>query len=91
MSDEENKPLLEAEEMAAAKAPPGKLRDPVLLASLDMLAELNEPEQLVLELQRIADEHPHEKRWTVVKRMCARAVETFAILHKAPETPIAKG
>ena len=90
MSDEENKPLLEAEEIPAASRE-HKLRDPLLLASLDMLAELNEPEQLVLELQRIANEYPNEKRWTVVERMCARAIETFAILHKAPDTPIAKG
>ena len=58
--------------------------------ALDMNAELNEPELLIQELKKVAESHGDDKRWTVVSRMCQRATEAFEILHKSPETPIAK-
>lgn len=56
---------------------------------LNMLLALDEPEQLMRELKRYADAFPN-KRWTVVSRACQRALDAFEILHKAPDTPIAK-
>lgn len=58
--------------------------------SLDLQALLDEPEQLIHELKKIADAHPDSKRWTIVSRMCIRAKEAFDIIHRAPSTPIAR-
>lgn len=54
-----------------------------------MLVGLDEPEQVMRELKRIADDRP-TKRWTVVARACQRALDAFEILHKAPDTPISR-
>lgn len=53
-----------------------------------MLMALDEPEQVMRELKRYAENFPLNKRWTVVARACQRALDAFEILHKAPDTPI---
>lgn len=54
-------------------------------ASLDLLAELEEPEQLIQELKRIADLSPHSQRWSIVAKLCRQAIEAFEVLHRPRE------
>ena len=92
MSDEP-----EVEAAAASEAPKDDADDKPPFSSryvnyrtLDMNAELNEPELLIKELKKIADAHGDDKRWIIVSRMCGRAEETFQILHKTPQMSIAR-
>jgi hypothetical protein len=51
--------------------------------SLDTLASLDEPEQLIRELKAIAASFPKsDERWEGVRRLCERAEEYFAHINQ---------
>lgn len=54
----------------------------VRAGGLDMLYGLDEPEQLVRELRSLAEQWPHDQRWTIVAKICASAETTFELLNK---------
>lgn len=51
--------------------------------SLDLLAGMDEPEQLIRELKAIAESHPKsDQRWEGIRRLCERAEEYFEIVNR---------
>lgn len=84
---EEKEPLLEGAlfnaELAGAGHSGARARSGPDLTSLDMLVELDEPEQLMRELKRIADERPKtDKRWVGVSRLCERYAEYTEVINR---------
>jgi hypothetical protein len=50
---------------------------------LDLAAALDEPETLIRELKRIAEERDSsDKRWIGVRRLCERAEEYFEVMNR---------
>lgn len=55
----------------------------VRAGSLDMLVDLDEPEQVMRELKRRADERPGDKRWDTVAGFCQSAINALDALNAA--------
>jgi hypothetical protein len=49
---------------------------------LDLAAALDEPEQLIRELKRIAAEHGASRGWEGIRRLCERAEEYFEVINR---------
>lgn len=49
---------------------------------LDLLVALDEPEQLIRELKRLAGERGRDQRWDGIVKMCERAEEYFEHLNR---------
>lgn len=95
MGDEEEKGMGAVPEGAAHESSSAALREGVSrvrgqsvragdISSLDMLVELDEPEQVIRELKKLADDRAGE-RWAIVAQACEKAGLEYELLHGAPK------
>lgn len=50
---------------------------------LDLLVDADEPEQVIIELQRLAKARPHSERWEIVVQVCRHGIEQFEHFNQA--------